>query len=75
MDNCRTDSPGYWQVSYLHNERKRIGIQLKGRAISDSAKITTSEGVVVQKEDARAPKKPIKRHPNTSFLKNNLLRP
>jgi hypothetical protein len=42
-------------------QTQNIGIQLKSSAISDPVKIiTASKGVVIQKEDARTPKKPLK---------------
>jgi hypothetical protein len=39
----------------------------KGSAISDPAKITASQGAVIQREDARTPKKPLKCRPNIPF--------
>jgi hypothetical protein len=48
---------------------------MKGSAISDPAKIKASKGAVIQREDARTPKKPIKCHPYILFLKYNLWRP
>jgi hypothetical protein len=48
-------------------QTQNIVVQLKSRAISDPAKIATSKGAVIQREDARTPKRLIKCHPNTPF--------
>jgi hypothetical protein len=48
-------------------QTQNIDIQLKSRAISDPAEINASKGAVIQREDARTPKKPLKCRPNIPF--------
>jgi hypothetical protein len=48
-------------------QTQNIGIQLKSRAISDPAKFKASKGAVIQREDARTPKNPIKCHLKLPF--------
>jgi len=48
-------------------QTQNIGIQLKSRAIYDPAKIKASKGVVIQREDARTPKKRLNATPILLF--------